>query len=87
MAGGAIFSIASVKFSEYCSRFTISQVSLASALTSVFTSDSRLKMKAFFLASSSASSGTPSSKGLVTSNPSSVPIGTESSIRDVILSA
>ena len=87
IAGGAIFSIASVRFSEYCSRFTMSQVSVASALTSVFTRDSRLKINAFFWASSSASAGTPSSNGLETSKPSSVPTGTESSMRDVMLSA
>ena len=87
IAGGAILFIATVSSSEYCSRFTISQVSVQSALTSVFTKDSRLKIKAFFSASSCGSEGTPSSKGLVTSKPSSVPIGTESSISEVMLPA
>ena len=79
--------MASVSDSEYCSRFTISQVSVQSSLTRLFTRDSRLIMKFFFSSSSAGSVGTPSSKGLVTSKPSSVPIGTESSMSDVMLEA
>lgn len=73
MAGGVILFIAVSRLSEYCSRFKTRKVSVASSLTRAFTKDSRLRINAFFSASSCGSVGITSSNGFATSKPSSFP--------------